>query len=256
MLYAEPLEVTEGKLTGIPFPAQDEMVIEGEILPPSVDSRLEGPFGEWTGYYAGGERTLPVVRVQAIYHRNDPILVGSPPLKPPLWGFVGFGVPVTQAPATWEQLEAAGVPEVQGVWQLEGGGDRYITVVSIRQMYAGHAKQAGLVAAGCHGSGFQTKIVIVVDDDIDPTNTNDVLWAVTTRCDPATQVDIIKGCWDSDVDPRLSPQNREKGDFTLSRMIIDACKPFHWKDTYPRVNQVSPDLKQKLLAKWKGKLNI
>ena len=67
-----PIEVIEGKATGLPFPAQAEIVIEGFMDP--TDRKTEGPFGEWTGYYASSSRPEPVVRVQNIYYRNDPIL--------------------------------------------------------------------------------------------------------------------------------------------------------------------------------------
>src|SRR5581483_9157447 len=68
-----PLEVVNGPITGLPIPAGAEIVLEGEILP---DLRLEGPFGEFHGYYASGARPEPVIRVKAVYHRHNPILLG------------------------------------------------------------------------------------------------------------------------------------------------------------------------------------
>src|SRR5574342_1257418 len=76
-----PVEVIMGEETGLPLPAHGEIVIEGEALPTA--RRDEGPFGEWTGYYASDVRAEPVIRVQRLMHRNDPILLGSPPGKPP-----------------------------------------------------------------------------------------------------------------------------------------------------------------------------
>ena len=67
-------------LTGLPIPADSEIAIEGEVLP--NDLMPEGPFGEWTGYYASNQPAVPVIRVKAVYHRNDPILCGFPLLKP------------------------------------------------------------------------------------------------------------------------------------------------------------------------------
>ena len=75
------------QFTGLPIPANGEIVIEGEYLPPDVESRTEGPLGEWTGYYGGGERQEPVVQVKAVYYRNNPILAGAPPIKPPNYAF-------------------------------------------------------------------------------------------------------------------------------------------------------------------------
>ena len=248
----EPLEVIRGELTGIPFPANDEIVIEGEVLPPNIETRLEGPFGEWTGYYGGGVRALPIVRVKAIYYRNNPILIGNPPLKPSIVPFAGIAVPITTAPVIWDNLEGAGVRGVQGVWQLEGGGERFIPVISIKQDHQGHSNQAAYVALGCHGSGYLSRIIIVVDEDIDPTNTNEVLWAISSRCDPQNQMNIVKGCWGGGLDPILSPKQREDQDFAHSVLVIDACKPFNWKEKFAPVSQISPELKNKIINKWES----
>ena len=70
--------------------------------------------------------------------------------------------------AVWNQLEAAGVPEVKGVWSHETGGSRLWLNVSIKTMYPGHSKQAGLIASQCHAGAYANRFVVVVDDDIDP----------------------------------------------------------------------------------------
>lgn len=256
MIKGEPIEVIKGEITGLPFPAHDEIVIEGEIIPSEKDKRLEGPFGEWTGYYGGGSGYEATIKVKALYYRDDPILVASPPLKPSLWMFAGFPVPITCAPSAWDALEAAGVRGIKGVWYLEGGGERLIPVVSLKQDHPGHAKQAAMVVAGCHGSAYLSRIIIIVDDDIDPTNTDDVLWAVTTRCDLLNSIDIIKGTWSGRLDPVLPAENKEKGDFTTPKLIIDACRPFHWRDKFPPVNEISPELRKKTIEKWGKELRL
>lgn len=256
MLKREPVEVIKGELTGLPYPAHDEIVIEGEMIPADEDKRLEGPFGEWTGYYGGGKGYEVTIKVKALYYRDDPILVASPPLKPSLWKFAGFPVPITCAPAAWDALEAAGVVGVKGVWYLEGGGERFIPVVSIKQDHPGHAKQAATILAGCHGSSYLSRVIIVVDDDIDPTNTDDVLWAVASRCDPATSVDVIRETWSGRLDPILSPESKAAGDLTTSKLLINACRPFHWKDKFPPVNEIAPELRKKTLEKWGKKLGL
>src|SRR5262245_10641179 len=76
-----PLEVVEAPVTGLPIPAHAEIVIEGFVQPGNV--RTEGPFGEWTGYYASDVREEPVLDIKAIHYRNDPILLGCPPQRPP-----------------------------------------------------------------------------------------------------------------------------------------------------------------------------
>ena len=247
----KPVEVIKGKVTGIPFPAHDEIVVEGEYLPPEKEQREEGPFGEWTGYYAGGRQLEPVVKVKALYYRDNPILAGVPPLKPPLHN---FAVPIISTPFVWNDLEKTGISGIKGVWQLEAGGGRLITVISLKQEHIGHAKQAALVAAGGHGGGYMGRFVIVVDEDIAPTDVNDVLWAVATRSDPATSIDIIRDCWGTRLDPMVGPEKREKKDYSHSVAIINACKPFVWMNEFPRTNKASPELRKKVIEKWKGKV--
>jgi UbiD family decarboxylase len=75
------MKVVLGELTGLPFPAEAEIVLEGYCYPDK--RRQEGPFGEWTGFYGSSVREAPVMDVRAIYYRNDPILLGSPPQRPP-----------------------------------------------------------------------------------------------------------------------------------------------------------------------------
>ena len=126
----------------------------------------------------------------------------------------------------------------------------------IEQQYPGHAKQAGLVAAGGHGGGYFGRFTIIVDDDIDPTDTNQVLWAIGTRCDPETSIDIIRGCWDTNLDPLLPPEKREKRDLTHSIAIINACRPYHWKDQFPKVCAASPEARKKTLEAWKERIGL
>jgi UbiD family decarboxylase len=251
-----PIEVIRGKHTGIPFPADAELVFEGFMPPPQEVAVPEGPFGEWPGYYASNSRLEPVLQVKAIYHRNDPIIIGAPPVKPTLSALsegVG-GSSHIRAAALWDDLDAAGVPGIKGVWKMAGGGPRFINVIAIEQQHAGHAKMAGLVAVGCGSNAYLGRIVIVVDHDIDITNSAEVMWALATRWDPKTQTDIIDGCWTGYIDPRLPPEKRDNGDVTTSRIIIYAVRPFHWKDDFPKANEVDREFAESVVKKWKGKL--
>ena len=240
-----PIDVVSGEVTGLPIPADAELVFEGFMPPPSVEARDEGPFGEWPGYYAS-EGPQPVLKVEAIYHRHDAIVTGQPPTTP---NYPGRQVKMASLAALWDALEAAGVPEVHGVWNLQGGGYRMIQVISIKQMHAGHAKMAGLVAAGWGGS-YMTRMVVVVDDDIDITNASEVMWAIATRWDPKTQTDIIDGCWTGYIDPRLPPDKRKSGDTTLSRIIMYAVRPYEWKDSFPIPNTIERDYADIVRKKW------
>ncbi|MFM1815139.1 MAG: hypothetical protein RLZ98_1834 [Pseudomonadota bacterium] len=248
-----PIDVVLGELTGLPIPADAELVFEGFMPPPWQEVRDEGPFAEWPGYYATSAHPEPVLKVGAIYHRNDPIVTGQPPAKPT---FKGRQPSLVRMGALWDALEAAGVPGVTGVWKPDGGGVSFINIVSIRQLHAGHAKMAGLVATGAGPGAYLGRITIVVDDDIDITDTADVLWALATRWDPRTGTDIIDGCYSGHIDPLISPEKRAAGDITTSRIIIYAVKPWHWKDDFPAVNSVPRTYSDTIEAKWKGKLRF
>jgi 4-hydroxy-3-polyprenylbenzoate decarboxylase len=102
----------------------------------------------------------------------------------------------------------------------------------------------------CHAGAYAGRYIIVVDDDIDPSNLEEVMWAVLTRSDPATSIDFITNAWSTPLDPRIPPEQKARGDYTNSRAIIDACKPFHWKDQYPKVNQSPPEVRKLAREKW------
>ena len=237
-LRGKPVECVKGKITGLPFPANAEIVIEGWIDP--KEFRLEGPFGEWTGYYASDVREEPVMHVEAIYHRNDPIMLGCPPQRPP--DELARYRAVARSALLKRSIKAAGVPDVTAVWAHEVGTARMLVALSIKQRYAGHAAQAGHVACQCHVGAYAGKYVIVVDDDIDVSDLEQVIWAMLTRSDPATSIDIVNNAWSTPLDPRIPPEEKAKKNFTNSRAIIDACRPFHWRDKFPKVNMPSAEL--------------
>jgi 4-hydroxy-3-polyprenylbenzoate decarboxylase len=235
-----PIETISGPQTGLPLPAHAEIIFEGQLLPMSETTLPEGPFGEFTGYYAAAARPGPVMEVTAIHHRNDPILLGSPPMKPPRFH---FGLPF-RAATIWSNLEAAGVTDVVGAWQHVS---QLMTVVALRQRYDGHAKRAALVAAA---HSYMARIVVVVDDDVDPSNLADVMWAVATRCEPAEGIDIVRNAWSSALDPRIAPDDKARGVTSHSKAIIDACRPFAWQDKFPPTSALSADEAREIEAKW------
>lgn len=253
-LRGAPVEVIKGEVTGLPIPATAEIAIEGEAPPPSEETRVEGPFGEWPGYYAHGACPEPVIQVKALYYRNDPILTGAPPLKPPI---LTFGVPIAAA-SIWNYLESADVPDVRGVWCFIGGsapgGGAPFFVVSLKQRYNGHAQQAAIAALGCRAGNYHGRFIVVVDEDIDATDLGEVVWAMSTRCDPRTAITVVDGCWSTPLDPAMTPEKKEAADFTNSRAIINACRPYAWKDRFPPVNVLSPELKKQVIEKWKAEL--
>ncbi|MDP7045132.1 MAG: UbiD family decarboxylase [Alphaproteobacteria bacterium] len=240
------LEVVKGKHTGLPFPAHAEIAIEGFIEPGK--RLMEGPFGEWTGYYASDEREEPVMDIRAIYHRDDPIILGCPPQRPP--DELARYRAVIRSALLRNNIRKAGVPEVKSVWTHEVGGARMLVGVAIEQRYPGHSRQAGHIAAQCHVGAYAGKYVVVVDEDIDVSNLDELIWAMLTRSDPASSFDIIPEAWSTPLDPRIAPEDKAKGNYRNSRAIIDACRPFHWRREFPPVNAMSADAAKKAREKW------
>ena len=245
-LRGKPYQVVKGKVTGLPFPANSEIVLEGFI--DFKDMREEGPFGEWTGYYASGARQEPVLNVKAIYYRNDPIILGCPPNRPP--DEIARYRAVMRSGLLMQQLQRSGLSGIKSVWAHEAGGSRMFLAIAIEQRYGGHAAQVGHVASQCHVGAYAGKYVIVVDDDIDVANLEEVTWAMVSRSDPATSIDIIHNAWSTHLDPRIPPEDKQKGRLTNSRAIIDATRPYAWKDQFPLVNMPSPEVAKKTREKF------
>ena len=234
------IETHPAPMTGLPVPARAEIVIEGRLRPCPEFSLMEGPFGEFTGYFAADKRPCPVMDVTALHWRHDPVLLGSPPMKPPRFH---FGLPL-RAASIWSNLESAGVTDIAGVWQHVS---QLMTVVALRQRYDGHAKRAAMIAAA---QSYMARLVVVVDEDVDPSNLADVMWAVATRCEPSEQVDIIRNTWSSALDPRIPPEVKEGGITSHSKLIIEAVKPFAWIDRFPKLSALSNEDSRAIEAKW------
>ncbi len=240
-ILGRPLRVVKGPLTGLPIPADAEIAIEGEV---AVDDVLpEGPFGEWTGYYASNQPAVPVIQIKALYFRNDPILCGFPLLKPSSGDNLHFSL--MRSALIWNALDETGVPDVKAVWAHPAGG-RFLTVVAIKQRYPGHARQAGMIASQCRSGAYLGRYVVVVDDDVDISNSEEFLWALSSRSDPAQSIDILRRAWSGPLDPRI-PRD-EVGH--SSRAVIDATRPYEWRDKFPKVSGHSAELKDKVGKKW------
>src|SRR5690606_20989488 len=125
-LLGEAVEIINMPKTGLPVPANAEIAFEGFIHPGDLID--EGPLGEWTGYYAGGANKESAIRIETFMHRDNPILLGAIPAVPPNDDTFYRGT--YRCGAVWNQLEAAGIPEVKGVWAHEAGGSRMWLTVS------------------------------------------------------------------------------------------------------------------------------
>ena len=92
---------------------------------------------------------------------------------------------------------------------------------------------------------------VIVDEDINPRDPGDVLWAMGTRCDPATTINVLNGTMGSALDPRIPPDKKERRDYTASQAVVLACKPYDWYDAFPKTNVASAALRSETMAKWK-----
>ena len=166
-------------------PASAEIVLEGYIQPDAADpsgyaTALEGPFGDHTGYYNEVER-FPVCTIERITMRRDPIYhstyTGQPPDEPAV---LGLALNEVFVPLLQKQF-----PEITDFYLPPEGCSYRIAIVSIRKQYPGHAKRAMFGVWSFLRQFMYTKFVIVTDDDIDVRNWKEVVWALTTRVDPA-----------------------------------------------------------------------
>ncbi len=249
-ILGEPVQVVHGGLTGLPIPAAAEIVLEGYCYPGDV--KLEGPFGEFHGYYPGKVGTAPVMTVERVYYRNDPVIVGSPPAKPP--NDYSYSKAVMRSALLFDALLAAGVPDVASVWAHEIGGARMFNVVAIRQRYAGHARQAALILNQCGVGAYMSRYTVVVDEDIDPSNLQEVMWAVATRSDPEVDIDIIRRGMGSKNDPMFVAYRSEAP--YNSKAIIDACRPYDHLHDFPAVAEASKELQEQVREKWRHLLKL
>ena len=185
LLRGQKVELVQAKTVPLEVPAEAEIVIEGHV---SLDDyQDEGPFGDHTGYYNAVE-PFPVFTVSAITMRRDPIYLstytGRPPDEPSI---LGEALNEVFIPLLIQQF-----PEIVDFWLPPEGCSYRIAVVSIKKSYAGHAKRVMMAIWFYLRQFMYTKWVIVVDDDIDARDWKDVMWAVSTRMDPARDVTIVE----------------------------------------------------------------
>lgn len=177
-------ELVPARTVPLMVPANAEIVLEGWIAP--GDTAPEGPFGDHTGYYNAVE-PFPVMRLSAITHRRDPLYLstftGRPPDEPSVIGgvFNDLALPVIRQ----------NLPEVRDVWLPPAACSYRIAVVSIDKRYPGQARRVMMGIWGMLPQFSYTKMIVVVDDDIDARNWDDVAWAMATRMDPARDVMTI-----------------------------------------------------------------
>ncbi|QNL19293.1 UbiD family decarboxylase [Hyphobacterium sp. CCMP332] len=185
LLRGAKAELVDCKTVPLKVPAEAEIILEGHVLLDEYGD--EGPYGDHTGYYNSVE-PFPVFQISAITMRKDPIYLstftGRPPDEPSV---LGEALNEVFIPLFQQQF-----PEITDFWLPPEGCSYRIAVVSMKKAYAGHAKRVMLGVWSYLRQFMYTKWVIVVDDDINARDWKDVMWAISTRMDPARDITLIE----------------------------------------------------------------
>jgi len=244
-LMGRPVELTDAEFVSLPIPAHAEIVIEGLVHPGVLQE--EGPLGEFTGYYGNTRSPQPVIEVKAVHMRKSPIITAALMASYPSCE-IGAYYAIMRSARILDDLERIGVGGVRGVYAHPAAASGWgMVVVSLTQLYAGHVAQVLALTAQCPAAAYYTKWIIAVDDDVDPTDFNQVMWALSTRCHPSRDLDILRNTWSTGLDPsQYPPEERPYG----SKVLIDACKPHRHMQHFPKSTQLRRGVYEKLAARW------
>jgi len=219
-LRGEPVELVKCETIDLEVPATAEMVIEGYISADPDTFIMEGPFGEYAGFYAGQPSKKPVIQVTCVTHRNDPIFRGSLEGAGPGMPNEDSGIYAISCRAIMlEILESAGVP---GIVDVKPGP---VNVVKIKQIFQGQARQVAAALWGSHASEYMFKTVMVVNDDIDIYDKMQLDWAFNYRVDPEKDIVTFPGTRGGVLDPSMPSKNRNievYGSGVWNRVLFDA----------------------------------
>ena len=240
-IRGEPIEVVKCETNDLIVPATSEIVVEGEV---DADKFMEeGPFGEYTGYYSGvGTDPRNYIKVNCVTHRNNPIFMATT---------VGRAVTdthmtmaLTYGSTLWQQLVAMKIPGIKAIYCPPEGSGRFLAIISMKQMYPGHADQVLTAAISTEMGAYGLKTVIVVDEDIDPWDISRVMYALSFRFQP-NRSQVIKRGRSTPLDPSLPINARE----ITGRLLLDATIPYDWKEK-PIPIELDPEVVKKVEARW------
>jgi len=252
-----PVELVKCETSDLLVPAWAEFVIEGRISTDPDTYELEGPFGEFTGYY-GWSRRRPTIQVDCITYRNNPILRGN--IEGSGMGTVSESAYISSfyMPALfWDFLEKAGVPDVLDM--VYGP----TLIVKIRKLYAGHARQVAAALFGSWPAKEHLKSIIIVDDDVDIYNRFEVDRAMRDRMDPRDDIVIFPGMGGNVLDtsaPRELKDELKYGATPLNKVLYDATIDWvkhpvreEWSDRRfpPSSTEMPPEIERLVEQRWK-----
>jgi 4-hydroxy-3-polyprenylbenzoate decarboxylase len=242
VLRKKAIELVECKTVSLKVPATAEIILEGEIRHGEHEQAPEGPYGDHTGYYNPAE-PFPVFHLKAITHRKNPIylttITGRPPKEDAVIGTVLNDL---YLPSLKLQF-----PEICDFYLPMEAVSYRIAVVSIKKQYPGQARRIMMGLWGVLKQFMYVKYIIVTDDDIDIRNWDDVVWALSTRVDPARDSMIIK---DTPIDylDFSSPKNA-----LGSKLGIDATTKIGSEITreWGTKMEMTPEIIELVTKKWK-----
>ena len=257
-LKQEPIGLVRCETNDLLVPADAEFVLEGRLSTDPSTFMTEGPFGEWTGYY-GWSRKRPVIQVDCITYRNNPILRGA--IAESGQGVVSETAFMTNASVSaliWDHLEKAGVPGVLDLRMRAGP-----LVVKIQKLYAGHARQVASAIFGAWIAKEFLRWVIVVDEDIDIRDMNDINRAIRDRMDPKDDIVVFPGIGGSTLDPSApselkdelkygaTPQNKVLFDATIDWVKHPIREEYGGRRFPPPSTEMSPEIIDLVKRRWK-----
>lgn len=262
-LRGEPVELVKCETSDLYVPATAEIVVEGRMSADPKTFELEGPFGEYPGFYGGQTRPRPTIRVDCITYRNDPIFRGGLCGADPS-GLIEVNHWLTpfKLAQIWESLEATGVPNITGIWGdlVTHGHDLRI---SIDKIYRGHAKQVAAAFWGLKSSRHAGKILTVVDKDIDVFDDEAMAWARVWRSNADLgAVQFFSGTAATPLDPSVPLSQRDElkyGEGKWTRVFIDATvnweleieKEYAGMREPPRCTEITPETAKLITRRWK-----
>lgn len=243
-LRGEAVPVVRCETSDLLVPATAEIIIEGEIV--AGETLPEGPFGEYTGHYSGkGSEPYEYMNVKAITFRNDPVFwattVGRPVTD------THMVMCVNRTASLWNDLKRMGIPGIKGVYGPPPAAGRMLTIISMKPMYHGHSTQVGLAAFATHTGNYGLKTVILVDEDIDPENMDQVLYALSFKLQPGFGTQVIERGRSTPLDPSLPRSAR----FMTNRLILDCTTPYEWgEDERPKKIELDEELVDHIRENW------
>ncbi|MDP2643955.1 MAG: UbiD family decarboxylase [Desulfobacterales bacterium] len=247
-MRGEPLDLVRCKTVDLYVPATAEIVLEGTIDPKA--RQLEGPFGEYTGYCAGGKNPRPVLTVGAVTHRDNPIITMSS-LGTPI-DDVHIIDSVTLAAEALEELrDIKGFP-VDAVYAVPETAC-HLWAISTDVPDVTYPRRLAM-ALWSIKSGRYADYVVLVNKDVDVTNLGQLTWAMVTRGHPVRDIWPVEHVYTSRLMPFYTPEKREIGDG--AHILIDATWPPDWpKEWVPKVSSFATmwpkEIQQKVLRNWK-----